>query len=87
MNRHTENDNKNVYPLTALAQLLDAELVLSNRSSITDGADVEVTGIAPLSSAESSQCAHALMHASLKAVNNGTAPGLPFVSVPRRETL
>ena len=68
MNRHTENDNKNVYTLTALAQLLDAELVLSNRSSITDGADVEVTGIAPLSSAESSQlsfCASAKYHTDL----------------------
>ena len=74
MTRDTESgnksDNKNEYTLTALAELLGAELVL--RNGLTDAADIRISGIGPLASAKQSQisfCASAKHHAELKATS------------------
>ena len=70
MTRDTKSDNKNEYTLTALAELLGAELVL--RNGLTDATDILISGIAPLSSAIASQlsfCASAKHHAELIATS------------------
>jgi len=70
MTRDTKSDNKNEYTLTALAELLGAELVL--RNGLTDATDILIHGIAPLSSAIASQlsfCASAKHHAELIATS------------------
>ena len=70
MTRDTKSDNKNEYTLTALAELLGAELVL--RNGLTDATDIFISGIAPLSSATASQlsfCAGPKHHAELLATS------------------
>jgi len=70
MTRDTKSDNKNEYTLTALAELLGAELVL--RHGLTDATDICISGIAPLSSATASQlsfCAGAKHHGELLATS------------------